>query len=89
MKKEVKGETLSGIVDVDNVRFTECVFNGVQLRYAGGEHPEFIRCDFDSVSWYFTDAALRTVQLLQVNGNDEGGRALIDQLFAPGYYIGA
>jgi hypothetical protein len=89
MKKEVKGQTLTGTVDVDDVRFTECVFNGVQLRYGGGELPEFIRCDFDSVSWYFTDAALRTIQLLQVNGSEEGGRAMIDQLFAPGYFISA
>ena len=89
MKKEVTGETLSGTVDVDNVRFTECVFNQVQLRYAGGEHPEFIRCQFDTASWYFTDSALRTIQLLQINASDEGGRAMIDQLFAPGYFISA
>lgn len=89
MKKEVNGETLTGIVDVDGVRFTGCRFQGAQMRYAGGEHPEFIDCNFDIASWYFTDAALRTIQLLQVNGNEEGGRAMIDQLFAPGYYIAA
>jgi len=88
MKKEVKGETLSGMVDVDNTRFTDCTFQSAQLRYGGGELPDFINNRFEGVSWYFTDAALRTIQLLQVNANEEGGRALIDQLFAPGYYIG-
>ena len=76
------------IVDSDGRVFSQCHFAGAQLRYAGGELPVFDDCTFESVRWYFQDAALRTIQLLQVTGNAEGGRPFIDALFRPGNYIG-
>ena len=87
-RTEIHDKTFDAPVDTDGNHFINCRFNGVQLRYGGGQLPNFENCFFDGVSWYFHDAALRTIQLLQVNGNEEGGRGLIDQLFAPGYYIG-
>jgi uncharacterized protein YjbI with pentapeptide repeats len=79
-----KGES----VQTDGTVFTKCSFDGAQLRYAGGEHPSFIDCTFNQVGWYFEDAALRTIQLLQANGEGEAGRIFIEDLFRPGHYIG-
>ena len=76
-------------VDVDGQLFSKCHFAGAQLRYGGGEHPVFDNCTFESVGWYFHDAALRTIQLLQANGNAEGGRPFIEELFRQGHYIGS
>ena len=89
--KQVRDRTFNGgeMVETDGVRFTKCHFDGAQLRYSGGEHPAFVDCTFANVGWYFDGAALRTIQLLQANGNTEGGRALIDDLFRSGRYIGA
>ena len=80
-----KGE----MVETDGRHFIKCHFDGVQLLYCGGELPAFEDCTFAAVGWFFDGPALRTIQLLQVNGNAEGGRALIDDLFRPGHYIGA
>ena len=75
-------------IDVDGVRFVNCTFeSGARLRYAGGEHPRFEDCTFADVSWYFTEAALRTIQLLQAQNLQGEGQALLDDLFRPGYYI--
>jgi hypothetical protein len=41
----------------------------------------------DNVNWHFADSALRTIQLLQVINNSDGGPAMIGQLFQPGAYI--
>ena len=75
-------------VTTDGTTFINCRFESVQLRYGGGAHPMFQDCVFDDSGWYFEDAALRTVQLVQALGNAESGRTFIDGLFAPGNYIG-
>ena len=89
--EQVRDRTFNAgeLVDTDGVHFSKCHFDGVQLRYAGGELPAFEDCTFANVGWYFDGPALRTVQLLQANANAEGGRALIEDLFRPGRYIGA
>jgi hypothetical protein len=76
-------------VQTDGRAFAGCRFEGSQLVYGGGPHPEFVDCTFVDTGWYFEDAALRTIQLLQANGGDEDGRAFIEELFRPGHYIGA
>jgi len=90
--KEVRGETFTGkaTVETDDTRFVDCRFESAVLRYAGGEHPAFENCGIGEVGWYFADAALRTVQLLQQIRNTPGdtGSAFIDDLFRPGNYIG-
>jgi hypothetical protein len=88
--ERVRNQTFNAgdMVETDGKHFSKCHFDGVQLRYSGGEHPNFEDCTFANVGWYFDGAALRTVQLLQVNANAEGGRALIEDLFRPGRYIG-
>ena len=66
----------------------DCTFESAQLRYAGGGLPSFEDCSFGEPGWYFEDAALRTIQLLQAFANQEGGRPFIDDLFKPGNFIG-
>ena len=75
-------------VQTDGRAFTNCRFEAAQLRYGGGEHPRFVDCSMIDTGWYFEDAALRTIQLLQANGNVEGGRQFIEEMFRPGNYIG-
>ena len=78
------GET----VEADGNEFVRCNFEAVHLPYSGGEHPVFRDCDFGDMGWYFTGAALRTIQLLQQMGAAENGRTFIEDLFRPGHYIG-
>jgi hypothetical protein len=78
------GET----VDTDGNSFLGCTFNGATLRYGGGPHPTFEECRFDAMSWYFTDAALRTIQLLQSLSSSDIANAMVTELFKPGNYIG-
>ncbi|MDB5691883.1 MAG: hypothetical protein JWO81_946 [Alphaproteobacteria bacterium] len=87
--QDVRGRTYDGgSVETDDANFTDCVFNTVELRYAGGEHPLFEGCTFNgATSWRFTEAALRTIQFLQRIANDEGGEAFIADLFQPGKYF--
>jgi len=75
-------------VDVDGVAFVDCTFESAQLCYAGGEHPTFQTCTFGDMGWYFTGAALRTIQLLQAQNVEGGAQAMIDDMFKPGNYIG-
>lgn len=80
-----EGET----VDMDGNSFVNCAFIGATLRYQGDEHPSFDACRFDQVGWYFTGAALRTIQLLQgINSGDKSGSQMITDLFRPGNFIG-
>jgi hypothetical protein len=81
---EVHDQTLSEPVEVDDTHFLNCHFESVQLRYAGGIQPRFENCTFNEVGWYFTGAALRTIQLLQVQNQDGHAQAMIDDLFRPG-----
>jgi len=75
-------------VQTDGRSFIDCRFEWAQLRYAGGVLPTFERCDIGQTGWYFEDAALRTIQLLQAFANQDGGREFVDDLFKPGNYIG-
>jgi len=88
---DVRGRTFTGgeMVQMDDTSFTDCTFDSATLRYGGGPLPRFENCNFADASWYFTDSALRTIQLLQAFANQEGaGRAFVDALFKPGNYIG-
>jgi hypothetical protein len=88
---DVRGRTFTGGEEVrmDGTNFIDCVFESASLRYGGGALPTFQGCSFVQTGWYFEDAALRTIQLLQAFANQEGaGRAFVDDLFKPGNYIG-
>ena len=77
-------------VETDGALFVQCVFDSATLKYSGGQHPSFDTCEFRNVGWYFSDAALRTIQLLQQinNGGGESGNKMIADLFKPGNLIG-
>jgi hypothetical protein len=81
---EFRGNVFTGPVDVDANRFIDCTFDNAQLRYGGAGHPEFQNCTFNGASWYFHDAALRTIQLLQMQNLKGENNALIDDIFRPG-----
>lgn len=74
-------------VDTDGNSFIDCRFDSAILRYAGGEHPTFTNCTFGETGWFFTGAALRTIQLLQQFGVTDQGRGFVNDLFRPGNYI--
>ncbi len=80
--------TKDEIVDTDGNTFVGCTFESASLRYTGGEHPLFHDCKFENMSWYFTDEALRTIQLLQSLNNSGVADQLVGELFKPGNYIG-
>ena len=79
----------SDIIQSDGGRFIGCTFDGSVLQYGGGEHTRFEQCTLDDVSWLFNEAALRTIQFLQVINGSDGGPAFIADLFKPGNYITA
>ena len=85
---EIRDQTYREPVDVDGNRFVNCRFENTQLRYGGGMLPNFENCHFENVGWYFHDAALRTIQLLQVQNRDGEAEAFINQLFHAGNVIG-
>lgn len=87
--EEIKGRIYSdgSKVDVDGQTFTDCRFENVSLRYAGGPHPIFNNCDFSGAGWHFGDAALRTIQLLQQINASPGGPAFVADLFVAGKYF--
>ncbi|HKR25375.1 MAG TPA: hypothetical protein VJS15_08965 [Allosphingosinicella sp.] len=86
---EIKGRTYADneVVRTDDTRFVECNFENATLAYAGGVHPAFKDCTFGDTGWRFDDAALRTVQFLQMINNSDGGRGFIEDLFQPGKFI--
>ena len=77
-------------IDIDDTKFVGCTFDGVSLRYCGGEHPTFEECNFIETGWYFDEAALRTIQLLQLinNGSGAAGSEMVAGLFQPGQLLG-
>jgi hypothetical protein len=87
--EDVTGRTFGQeLVETDGKSFTECTFNASGLVYRGGEHPLFERCAFEGgVSWQFLGPALKTIQLLQRIGNDQGGENFIASLFEKGKYF--
>jgi len=88
---DVRGRTFTGgePVQTDGTNFIDCVFESAQLRYSGGVLPGFENCSFGQTGWYFDDAALRTIQLLQAFANQAGGgREFVDDLFKTGNFIG-
>jgi hypothetical protein len=48
----------------------------------------FENCASTDVNWYFTHAALRTIQLLQDIASADAGRAMVTDMFRPGHFIG-
>ena len=87
--EDVRGRTFTGgeKVQTDGRKFIDCTFESASFRYAGGVHPVFESCRFSEVGWYFEDAALRTVQFLQMIRNSDGGEAFIADLFKAGNFI--
>jgi hypothetical protein len=85
---EIRDKSFDGPVDTDGNHFIDCRFDAAQLRYGGGPLPRFEQCFFDGVSWYFHDAALRTIQLLQSQNVDGQNQAFIDGIFRPGNLLG-
>jgi hypothetical protein len=85
---EVRNRTFSdqAMVDIDGTTFIGCNFESASLRYSGGAHPVFEDCAFAETGWYFSDAALRTIQLLQ-QLHSQPGSTFIADLFRPGNYI--
>jgi len=87
---DVRGRIFTGgeKVQTDGTSFIDCTFESASLRYGGGALPTFEGCSFGETGWYFEDAALRTIQLLQAFANQDNGRAFVDDLFKPGNFIG-
>jgi hypothetical protein len=87
---EIRGRTFGkgSSLKVDGDTFVECTFTDTVLKYGGGAHPKFERCTMTGINWHFTDAALRTIQLLQGLNASESGAVMVSQLFKPGVYIG-
>ena len=77
------------VVQTDGGRFFDCDFRLAELRYGGGPLPEFHNCRFGSVSWRFTDQALRTIQFLQTINASPGGPEFLADLFQPGKLLKA
>lgn len=84
---EIRDRSYKEPVDVDGNHFINCQFDNTQLRYGGGVLPRFDDCLFHNVGWYFHDAALRTIQLLQMQNYEGQGQAFIDDLFRAGNVI--
>lgn len=86
---EIRNRTFTDeeTVDTDGNAFIACNFESATLRYSGGPHPTFEDCTFGRSGWYFADAALRTIQLLQQFNNTTSGAEFIADLFKPGNYI--
>jgi hypothetical protein len=83
--EEVKGRTFAGEdVEIDGKSFTGCTFESGTLHYAGGVLPTFEECTFGPVAWHFDDAALRTVQFLQMIFNSPGGQSFVKEMFQRG-----
>lgn len=87
--EEIRGQAFTdGMqVETDGKAFVDCTFEKAQLRYGGGAHPTFTNCGFGDTGWYFTDAALRTIQFLQQIKMAEGGAQFVAELFKEGHYI--
>jgi len=74
--EQVRERTFNGgeMVETDARHFIKCRFDGAQLRYCGGEHRTSEIAPSPMSAGIFDGAALRTIQLLQANGNAPGGR---------------
>lgn len=86
---EIRDRIFTGdeAVETDGNTFIGCNFESASLRYGGGAHPVFENCTFGDIGWYFTDSALRTIQLLQQINDVETGGTFIADMFKPGNYI--
>lgn len=88
---EVRDRTIPAAdpIDIDGMRYVNCTFEpGVRFRYAGGALPYFEACTITEMGWYFTGAALRTIQLLQAQNIKGEGQAFLADLFRPGALLG-
>jgi len=88
---EIRGRTYRNneAVRVDGMRFIDCNFEAATMVYAGGAHPAFETCTFGDISWRFTEAALRTIQLLQIMHNEQPSGAFVADLFERGQILTA
>ena len=85
---EVRGETLSGPIDVDGNHYIDCRFGEIQFRYGGGQLPRFENNQFDgAVSWFFHGAALRTIRLLQFQNMGGAAQEMLNDLFRPDFVL--
>ena len=78
---EIRDQNISGDVEVDGRTFINCRIDNVRLRYAGGALPVFENCQATAITWYFQGAALRTIQLLQMQNLEGAAQDMIDGLF--------
>jgi len=88
--EEVTGRSFGAgeMVETDGKTFTECTFDSAALVYRGGEHPFFERCTFNGgTNWRFLGPALKTIQLFQRIGNDQGGEHFIADIFQKGKFF--
>ena len=88
--EEVTGRAFGAgeMVETDGKTFTECTFDSAALVYRGGEHPLFERCTFNGgTNWRFLGPALKTIQLFQRIGNDQGGEHFIADIFQKGKFF--
>lgn len=69
-------------LQIDGQTFVDCEFNRARLMYAGGSEPVFNGCTLRDVTWEFTGAALRTMQVLHFMNEvgPAGLRADIDRM---------
>jgi hypothetical protein len=84
---EIREQSFKEPVDTDGNHFIDCRFESSQLRFGGGLLPRFENCVFENVGWYFHGAALRTIQLLQMQNHEGQGEAFINELFRSGKVI--
>jgi hypothetical protein len=83
--EEIRDRRFAGEdLTIDGKSFIGCTFESGTIHYAGGALPTFEQCTFGAVQWHFDDAALRTVQLLQMIFNSPGGFDFIKSLFQHG-----
>lgn len=71
--REVRGETLTGKVILDNARFEDCTFRGATLIYHGGVPPSIRDCTFQGVAFEFAGPAGRTLAFLQALSSRASG----------------
>ncbi len=77
-------ETYKNItIDLDFQEFSECIFDGCTLVYAGGAPPSIVGCTFKESNFIFEGAAANTIQFMAAlyRGAGEGGKDLIEKTF--------
>jgi hypothetical protein len=83
MPDKHENETFEGgIIQLDGNQYIGCTFRRCSLQYGGLATGTMANCNFNECSWFFIDAAERTVQFMSaVYHGGRGGRELIEQTF--------